>query len=105
MTLKEFKSILDTTLLPVAYQAFPETDAPAMPFICYAEINSDNFKADGKVYEPIKVIEVQLFEASRSTTTEALIESAFDSNRIVWRKEPELLESESCIRVIYTVEV
>ena len=49
MTLGEFKELLETTGLPVAYYSFPENEAPSLPFICYISPGTDNFSADGVV--------------------------------------------------------
>ena len=35
MTTEELGKLLETSGLPVAYNAFPIGDAPALPFICY----------------------------------------------------------------------
>ena len=103
MTLASLKTLLETTKYPVAYQFFPEEVAPDMPFICYAETGSDNFAADGKVFLPVKVVEVQLFTKYKDTTAEGALETALKS--MYWTKECEYLEDEICHRTIYSIEI
>ena len=102
MTLAGLKTLLETTKYSVAYQSFPESDVPDMPFICFAEVGSDNFAADGKVYLPVKVVEVQLFTKKKDTTAEAAVESALQD--LYWTKECEYIEDELCHRIVYSIE-
>ena len=104
MTLSQFKTMLASTGYPVAYQHFPETDVPAMPFICYAATGSNNFGADGIVYQPIKVLQVQLFTKTKDIEAEGNLENVFETARIYWEKESEYNEDELCYRVIYNIE-
>ena len=103
MTLAELKTQLDTSRLPVAYEHFDESSVPAMPFVCYAEVSSDNFAADGVVYLPVKVIEVQLFTKIKDISAEAALEGAMSG--LFWQKESEWDEDELCYRVIYTIQI
>ncbi len=105
MTLAEFNTLLATTGYDVAYEHFPETEVPTMPFICYAETGSDNFGADGIVYQPIKVLQVQLFTKTKDTVAEGKLENVFEASRIYWEKESEYNENELCYRVIYNIEI
>lgn len=103
MTLAELKTLLDTTTYRVAYEHFPESDVPAMPFICYAETGSDNFAADGKVYEPIKTVQVQLFTKNKDTVAEGKVETALQN--LFWNKTAEYNKDELCYRTVYELEI
>src|SRR5574344_1126661 len=105
MTLAELKTILATTGYDVAYEHFPETDVPAMPFICYAETGSNNFGADGIVYDKGKMLQVQLFTKTKNEVAEANLETVFENNRIYWENTGEYNEDELCYRVIYNIEI
>lgn len=102
MTLKEIKELLEASGYPVAYEHFEETEVPSMPFICYAEVGSNNFGADGVVYQPIKRIEVQLFTKKKDIEAEGKVEEALSS--LFWQKDIEFSDDELCYRTIYTLE-
>lgn len=105
MTLSQFKTMLASTNYPVAYEHFPETDAPTMPFICYAAVGSNNFGADGIVYEKGTMLQVQLFTKTKDEVAEATLEAVFEDNRIYWENTGEYNEDELCYRVIYEVQI
>lgn len=105
MTLSQFKTMLASTGYPVAYQHFPETDAPTMPFICYAVVGTNNFGADGIVYEKGAMLQVQLFTKTKDEAAEATLEAVFEDNRIYWENTAEYNEDELCYRVIYEVQI
>lgn len=103
MTLEALRIQLETSGMRVAYEHFDVNDVPTMPFVCYAETGSNNFAADGKVYEPVKVVEVQLFSKIKDLTAEANLEASMSN--LFWTKESEWNEDELCYRVIYTVQI
>lgn len=103
MSLEQLYTLLTSTGYSVAYQSFKESNVPAMPFLCYAEVGSNNFAADGKVYCPVKRVEVQLFTATKDIEAETKVETALSN--LFWDKEPEYIEEELCYRTIYTIEI
>ena len=105
MNLENVKDILESTGLPVAYDDFPEEDAPELPFIVYREIGTDNFGADNKVWASFLRIKIDLLTAKRDLETEALLEKAFDDNDIFWEREPNFEGNEHYSRIIYEIEV
>lgn len=105
MTLTQFKTMLEGTGYPVAYEHFPETEVPTMPFVCYAVTGSNNFDADGIVYEKGKMLQVQLFTKTKNEVAEASLETVFENNRICWENTGEYNEDELCYRVIYEVQI
>lgn len=105
MTLSDFKTILASTEYPVAYLAFPASDAPEMPFIVYEDTGSDNFGADNKVWVSGRRIQVDLFCKHKSLTSESLLESTFDSNDIYWDRVTEWDDNEAFYRTTYEVVI
>lgn len=103
MTLEQLHTILTGTELPVAYNAFPEETAPALPFICYRVVGSNNFFADGSTYEKINDIDVELYTKTKDQATEALLEQAL--GELCWNKEENYLADEKCFEIIYNLEV
>lgn len=105
MTLEEFKNILSSTGLPVAYLAFPETQAPQMPFIVYQETGSHNAGADNKVWFSATRIQVDLLTRRRSRTTEVILEQALEDTEIYWERVPDYDEDQDYYRVTYEMEI
>ena len=103
MTLAALKTLLETTKLPVTYQAWPIGHAPALPFICYRVTGSDNFPADNAVYLPVQSVDIELYCENKSPTTEALVETAL--NGFVWEKTEEYISDERMYEIIYTIEI
>ena len=105
MTLAEFKTILDGSGLPVAYLAFPATQCPKMPFITYQETGSNNFGADGKVFQHVRSMQVDLFTAGKNPTAEVALEDALDDAGIFWNKYQTVEDNESCQRYTYELQI
>lgn len=103
MTLENLKDILKTTGLPVTYRAWQEGAAPPLPYICYLVAYSNNFAADGVVYEKIDHIQVELYTALKDPEAEEKIETALSS--FVWEKDETYIDSEKCYEIMYEIEV
>lgn len=103
MSLTEFKNLLERTGLPVAYYAFPENEAPPLPFICYLVPYTDNFFADSKVYEKINHVQVELYTREKEAEIEERVEEILSS--FCWNKTEVYLDDEQCFEIIYELEV
>lgn len=105
MDLRQIKSVLESTGLPVVYDFWPEGAAPALPWICYREAGSNNLAADGIVFLQIRDIEIELYTRSKDPTSEAAVERALTDAGIYWEKSETYIETEHCFEVIYEIEV
>lgn len=108
MTLAEFRTILTGITGfsdKVAYRTFKEGSAPALPFICFYVDETNNFKADDTAYLKKQIILVELYTATKSPSTEALIETALNEAGIPWDYSESYIESESVYLITYEVEV
>lgn len=103
MTLTELTDLLKSTGIPVTYYAWPENQAPQLPFICYLTPGSNNFAADGMVYYPVTQVNVELYTKIKSPETEAKVEEALAS--IFWDKSETYIDSEKCYQIVYEIEV
>lgn len=103
MRLKEFCDILKTTGLPVAYRAFSEEEAPKLPYICYLNLEDNNFAADGKVFFSAKEIRVELYTKNKDVETEEKVEQALSS--FFFTKTENYIDSEKCYQILYELEV
>lgn len=103
MALEDMKSLLDTTGYPVAYNAWPEGKAPALPYICFLIAYSNNFAADDVVYYPIGHYQIELYTRYKNPEVEGKVEQALSS--YFWEKTETYLDTERCFQILYEVEV
>ena len=105
MSLEELKEILKASGLPVAYRAFKVGSAPPLPFICFLVSNSDNFGADGIVYQSVKQVTVELYTAYKDPETEGKLEAALSGSGIYWESFETYIESDKAYLITYEFEV
>ena len=107
MTLEGLYAVLVATNIPVTYHSWSDSDSerPALPFMTYQVAYSNNFMADDKVYLAVQHIDIALYTAAKSPTTESTVETALDAAWLPWNKTETYLDSEKCFQIIYEVEV
>lgn len=111
MTLSELKTALEGVNSgafqgKVAYRAFPVDAAPALPFICFYETDTDNFVADSMVYHRIQNVDIEFYSDQKDVESERAIESMFASNLIIWEKTAEnYIQSENMQMVVYEIKI
>lgn len=103
MTLEEIKVRLSGTGYPVAYRAWPEEQAPPMPYLLFLAAGSDNFAADGGVYQSFTRVQIELYSKLKDQAAEEKVESALGFT--FWEKTEIYLDSEKCYEVLYEIEV
>lgn len=103
MSLSDIKNLLASTGLPVTYRAWPEKEAPPMPYLCYLAAYSNNFGADDRVYHKISHIQVELYTKQKDQEAEDRVEAALSS--LYWEKTEEYLDTERCYQILYEIEV
>lgn len=106
MTAQQLSNILET--IPgfgdrVAMNAFPEGDAPELPWIVYRQTSANRLLADNCVYYSSPVFVIELYTEVKSPETEKTLESALASAELIWTKDEDYLDSERCYMIIYTV--
>jgi len=106
MTLEQLKTLLETVLPhKVVYRAWPVGNAPQLPFICYFSTGSDNFGADNHVYHSATPVRIELYEETKSLTTEGALEAALDGAGIYWDRDETYLDDERCYFILYEVTI
>ena len=89
----------------VAYRAFPVGGAPSLPFICFMEMESNNFVADCKVYHKITEVNIELYSDKKDTTSEAAVEAMLNDNLLVWDKAEYYINDEDMVQVVYGIAI
>ena len=105
MTYDEVVSMLRKTELPLAYDHFIEGEAPAPPFLIFLFPKSNNFSADGKVYQRIDELNVELYTDLKQPELEARLEAIFDSHELFYEKTEVWLPEEKLYEVLYATEI
>lgn len=111
MTLSELKTQLESVNSnafkdKVAYRMFPVGAAPALPFICFFESDTNNFVADSMVYHKIQTVDIELYTEAKDTAIEAAMESMFAKNLLIWEKTAEnYIDSEDMLQVVYEISI
>ena len=104
MTLQEFKTKLETTGVPVAYQSFPDSEHVQMPFITYCESNTNNMAADDTVFKEYLHVQVDLFTSEKDETTENKVKAVLSSIGFYNSTETHE-EGQYFYRVTYEIEI
>ena len=105
MTFKELYTKLKTLGYPVAYAHFAEGDMPEPPFMIYELNSTDNFSADGVVYQMINEIELELYSKVKDLELENKIETLLSENSIFFEKQEYFLEKANMIQTIYLFDI
>lgn len=103
MTLDELYTVLASTGLPVAYNAFASPQA--LPCIAYSFAFSDNFGADGKVYKKTNRVDINLYTVKKDTVNEALLEQKLDGAGLFYNKSEYYLDGEKAYQISYEVNI
>ena len=89
----------------VAYRAFPVGGAPSLPFICFMEVESNNFVADCTVYKKFTEVNIELYSNTKDTVSETAIETMLNNNLLVWDKAEYYINDEDVVQVVYGIEI
>ena len=105
MTHNEIVAKLEETNLPLAYDHFAEGDSPDPPFLVFLFPSSDNFSADGQVYQKIDVLHVELYTDRKQPDVEAKVEAVLDRHGFFYNKTETWIPEERLYEVLYSTEV
>ena len=105
MTYDEIVEMLEETNLPLAYDHFAEGESPDPPFLVFLFPSSDNFSADGQVYQKIDVLHVELYTDRKQPDVEARAETVLDRHGIFYDKTETWIPEERLYEVLYSTEV
>ena len=100
--MEKLLQILSETQIPFAYHHFAEGESPEPPFICYLLPGSNNFSADGKVYNKINEVHIELYTDLKDLAVEQQLEDVLDEHGIFYNKSETWIESEKLYEVLYT---
>ena len=106
MTFDQVSVMIGNIGLPYAYDHFPKKAGPGgPPFICYMFTGSNNFAADGVVYQRIESLRVELYTDVKNPTIEQQVEDALTAAGIVFERDEDYIEAERMHMTVYTTEI
>lgn len=105
MTYDEIKQMLLELGLPVAYWNFDDEEVPAAPYIIFSMPESDNLAADGKVYQKVNKLYIELYVNSKSPRIEAQLEELMDAHGLFYNRQEYYIEKDKMFEELYTLEV
>ena len=105
MTYDTIVEMLEEAGLPLAYDHLAEGDSPEPPFLIFLFPSSDNFSADGIVYQRIDALHIELYTDRKQPDVEKQLETVLDRHGIFYEKTEVWIETERLYEVLYTTEV
>ena len=101
--LTQLNDKLKSTGLPVVYRAWPEGEAPGLPFICYYCEDDNPLIADAAVFFASTNVRVELYTETKDFARETLVETALAG--YPWQKTEIYISTEKCYMILYEIEV
>lgn len=89
----------------VRYRAFPPSEIPKPPYICYLVTDSNNFNADNIVFSPGDNIDIELYTSIRDFALENKLEAALARLEIPWTRTDSYQTSEEVYIIIYSITI
>ena len=105
MTYDAIVEMLEEAGLPLAYDHFAEGESPAPPFLIFLFPSSDNFSADGIVYQRIDALHIELYTDRKQPETEKRLETVLERHGIFYEKTEVWIDTERLYEVLYSTEV
>ena len=105
MTYDDVMKMARETALPFAYDHFTEGESPETPFLIFLFPRSDNFSADGSVYQKINVLHFELYTDFKQPNMERQVETVLDRHGLFYNKSEVWIGEEKLYEVLYEMEV
>ena len=105
MTYDEIVAMLKSAGLPLAYDHFAEGESPDPPFLIFLFPSSDNFSADGRVYQKIDNLHIELYTDKKDPVLESNVERILDRHDFCYNKTETWIPEEKLYEVLYSFEV
>lgn len=101
----EIEKMLERMNIPFRYFLFEEKEAVEPPFLVWYLPESNNFFADGIVYEKIARLNLELYTDQKDFELEERLESLLETEDMAWNKTEAFLDEEQLYEVLYEMEV
>lgn len=105
MTEKEVYQMIKETEMPLSYDHFEEGQSPEPPFVVYLYPGTNNFAADGIVYQGINQLDIELYTDKKDLNAERKVETVLNQHGFFYDKTESFIESENMYEVLYETSV
>ena len=105
MTYTQIAGLVTSIGLPCAYDHFAEGESPDPPFVVFLLPSTNNFMADGEVYEQVTEVSIELYTDLKMPPLEERMEDILRTHEIPWDKTEVWIEDEKMYEVRYALEV
>lgn len=105
MTYTQIAGLVASIGLPCAYDHFAEGESPDPPFVVFLLPGTNNFMADGEVYEQVTEVSIELYTDLKMPPLEERVEDILRTHEIPWDKTEVWIEDEKMYEVRYALEV
>ena len=105
MTEKDVFQMVKSIGLPAAYHHFDEGQSPEPPFAVYLNPGTNNFSADGEVYQGINQLDIELYTDKKDIDAEKRVEAVLKEHGFFYEKNETYIETEKMYEVLYEMEV
>lgn len=105
MTEKEVYHMVLSAGFPAAYHHFEEGQEPEKPYLVYLYPGTNNFSADGAVYQGVNQLDLELYTDRKDLQAEKKLEAVLKEHGFFYEKTETYLESEKMYEVLYEMEV
>lgn len=89
----------------VRYRAFPPSELPKPPYICYLVTDSNNFNADNIVFAPGDNVDIELYTSIRDFALESKLEAVLARLELPWTRTDSYQTSEEVYVIIYSITI
>ena len=105
MTYTQIAGMVEAIGLPCAYDHFAEGESPDPPFVVFLLPGTNNFMADGEVYEQVTEVSIELYTDLKMPPLEEQVEDVLRAYDIPWDKTEVWIEDEKMFEVRYALDV
>lgn len=105
MTEKEVCQMVKKAGFPTAYHHFDDGQEPEKPYVVYLYPETNNFAADGIVYQAINELDIELYTEKKDIEAEKKVEAVLKEHGFFYEKTETYLTSEKMFEVLYEMEV
>lgn len=105
MTYDEIVEMLEGVSMPFAYDHFEEGESPDPPFFVFLFPSTDNFSADGVVYQKIDELHIELYTDRKDPDVEEKVEEVLGQHGLFYNKSEVWIAEERLYEVLYSMEV
>lgn len=103
MTIQQMEVLLNGSGIRFVYHSWKTP--PKLPYGVFLAPFSNNFSADGVVYQAMSRYQIELYTAKKDPASEAAIERVLADAGLFWEKMETYIDTEKMFQILYECEV